>query len=108
MIQDTMKVEHIAATEMLLVTEVKGLDPVTLVLRDISPGKGHLIVECYCDAWAAYWGAMGDGVTLRAFLRAADADYIANRLMTGNSTRKQVTYLLRIVNVLKQALEASK
>lgn len=87
------------------ITDVKGLDPVTVFLRDIEPGKGQIIIECYCDAWAAYWGAMGKE-TVAEFVASATIDYVVNRLQSDKHKQAKGyrDYLTRIVDTVRMAL----
>ena len=55
-------------------------DPVSIILEDISAGCGKLTVECFGDAWAFLWGAIGGGEKIRGFLLSADTDYITTKL----------------------------
>jgi hypothetical protein len=93
---------EVSQVECMTITGAKALDPIKVFFNDTAPGQGHLIVECYCQAWAAYWGAMSDR-TLRQFFMDCDAGYIANRLHTRGGI-KEYKYILRIVEAIKKAL----
>jgi len=88
------------STELIVIRDADGgrLDPITVLLRDVAPGSGHLIVECYGKAWSACWGAMGDR-DLRTFVTDCHPDYISNRLDPNCGK-----YLLRIVSAMQDAL----
>jgi len=73
--------------------DADGLDPINVVMQDFG-GSGRLIVECYGEAWATYFGAYGAG-TLRTFLAGCDPGYVANRL-----NHKGGEYLLSIAKVV--------
>jgi hypothetical protein len=97
-----MKITPLAFTAFEI-TEVRGLDPVRVILQDYGTGQGRLILECYGKAWANFWASMGG--SLIEFLRRADAGYIETALHCGQKPRKSDReYLLRIVNALKAAL----
>lgn len=100
-----MKIEN-AITRTILIRDIPSLDPVTVVFRDESPGRGEIIVECYGKAWAAFWGAMGNK-TVREFVASCDADYIANKLWRDGEKRTNAgeAYLLRITTAIKNALK---
>ena len=105
-----MKVET-TTTQVLTITKARSLDPITVVLRDLEPGKGQLLIECYGRAWSAYWGAMGSK-SVAEFVRTADEGYVMNCLVRGNRaivTRDRVqeldeAYVLRIVIAVCVAL----
>lgn len=99
-----MRIEAIQV-EAFTVFDAPTLDPVTVVLHDLGGGKGRLLIECYCDAWAGYWGAMGE--PLVNFLTSCSADYIANRVHPGGLSRKtqRYEYLKRIVVAVQAALK---
>lgn len=83
----------------------KGLDPVRIILQDLSGGAGRLIIECYGKAWSGYWGATGSD-TLRGFLLRCDADYIANRIARVEDRKPfAAKYLLRIVEAVLESLK---
>jgi hypothetical protein len=89
----------------------EALDPVLVILQDFGGGRGRLTLECYGQAWSAYWGAMGNDNSLRGFLGGASHEYIGNCLIRGvrgSGSNKfianQERYLLRIVKTVKQAL----
>lgn len=54
-----MRVDNSAKTEAFTIFDAPKLDPVTVVLQDLGPGCGRLMVECWGSAWSAYWGGMG-------------------------------------------------
>jgi len=82
------------------------LDPIFVVLHDVTPGVGRLVVECFGEAWSGYWGAMGDR-TLEQFLRHCDTDYITDSMIRRRSKvlKRDEDYLRRIVLAVKEALE---
>lgn len=59
----------------LIITGADNLDPITVILKDISKGKGKIIVECYGKSWSAYWGGMGNN-TIAEFFSGCDSEYI--------------------------------
>ncbi len=99
-----MKIEKVR-NQTLRISEVPQLDDITIVLRDIEPGKGRIMVECFGASWAAYWGAMGTQ-TIRQFVVSCEAGYVmANMAGPGEQRSKQARdYLLRIVKAVQGAL----
>ncbi len=88
------------------VSGVDGLDPVTALFQDFGPGRGRVILECYGDAWSAYFGAMGDH-DIQGFVRTAGADYLANKLCNtpqAKARKRDEAHLLRIVKAVKAAM----
>jgi hypothetical protein len=88
------------------IRDFDGLDPVTALFQDFGPGQGRVIVECYGDAWSAYFGAMGDH-DIQGFVRTAGADYLANKLCNTapvKQRKRDEAYLLRIVKAVKAAM----
>lgn len=76
-------------TEKLLrqleISEVPSLDPIRVTLEDIGPGQGRINIECYGQAWSAYWGGMGKE-TVAEFFTTCDEHYIAGKLASGLSS----------------------
>ena len=79
-----MKIIETKVTKKLL-TGLKALDPVTFIAEDLGNEGGKLTVDCFGQAWTAYWGAMGcDSVA--EFINDCDVHYLANKLSTIDST----------------------
>lgn len=76
-----MKIETSTVTK-LTITGAPALDPITVILEDIEPRKGKIIIECYGKSWSAYWGGMGDR-TIAQFFCSMDEHYIAKNLDQG-------------------------
>ena len=100
-----MRIQENPRTVSFTIFDADKLDPVTVFLQDFGGGCGRLIVECWCTAWAAYWGAMGTR-SVREFVLDAHADYIAMRMFPQDRKhiKRDEAYLLRIVKVVQQAL----
>ena len=82
-------------------TELDGLDPVDVYLRDLGPGKGILTISCFSSAWSSWWGGMGNDTPIRKFLAQCSPDYLTGCLLRGDLfherlTKKQRDYLYRI------------
>lgn len=73
-----MKVEDSQVTKFLI-TEVDGLDAITVILEDLGPRKGKINIDCYDQAWSAYWGGMGSR-TIAEFFCSCDEHYLAKNL----------------------------
>ncbi len=82
------------------------LDPVRVMFFDEGPGAGRVIVECYGDAWAAYWGAMGDR-TVRRFFQTSPTDYIASKFARSDELETRMVYINRIVAAIQAHLAAA-
>lgn len=72
-----MKVEKSTVTKLHL-TELKNLDPVTVIFENYELGKGKIIIECYGRSWSSFWPAMG--CTIEEFFISCDDDYLAKNL----------------------------
>lgn len=103
-----MKVEA-SETRTLLITDVPDLDPVTVFLQDLGPGRGRIVVECYGKSWASYFNATGTA-TLAEFIARGNVDYLTNALireprhtMLEKAKARQETYLGRIVTAVIEA-----
>jgi len=73
-----MKIKSSTVTKLLL-TDLEALDPVTVIVENYEPGKGKIIIECYGESWANYWGAMS-GMTIQKFFCSAHVGYLAEKL----------------------------
>ena len=78
----------LSTVKKLLITDVAGLDPITVFLEDFEPRKGKITIECYGKSCSAYWGGMG-GRTIAEFFASCDNDYLAGNLSP--SLRSTVT-----------------
>lgn len=75
-----MKLEQTIARK-IKVSEVYGLDPISIYLEDFEPRKGKITISCYDKSWHSYWGGMGDR-TIDKFFLSCDNHYIAKNLST--------------------------
>lgn len=100
-----MRIQENPRTVSFTIFDAGKLDPVTVFLQDFGGGGGRLVVECWCTAWAAYWGAMGTR-DVREFVLDAHADYIATRMLPQDRKhlKRDEAYLLHLVKVVQQAL----
>lgn len=101
-----MKIER-TTTETLTITGAPALDPITVFLQDFEPGRGRITVECYGKAWSAFFGAMGNGKSIREFVVAVPPEYLADKLwdIDKKPTKKAEDYLLRIVTAVVAAVK---
>ena len=67
-------------TETYVITGWDRLDAVTVYVTNYKLGQGKLVIECYGDAWAHYWGGMGER-TLQEFVLGAENDYLLGKLL---------------------------
>lgn len=67
-------------TETYVLSKLERLDPVTVYVTNYNLGQGKIVIECFGEAWAYYWGSMGDR-TLQQFVLSADNAYLANKLV---------------------------
>ena len=73
-----MKISKSQVTKIVL-TELDQLDPVTFITESLGHERGKLTIDCYGEAWTAYWGSMGCDF-VEAFIRDASVDYLTNKL----------------------------
>lgn len=76
-----MKIETSQITKVAL-TEVEGLDTITVILENFEPGKGKIIIECWGKSWSSYWGGMS-GDPVEDFFCRCDQHYLAGNLSPG-------------------------
>jgi len=100
-----MRIQENPHTASFTIFDADKLDPVTVFLQDFGGGCGRMIVECWCTAWSAYWGAMGSA-SVREFVLEAHPEYIATRMLPQDRKhlKRDEAYLLRIVKVVQQAM----
>lgn len=71
-------------TETYVLTGCDQLDAVTVYVTNHKPGQGKLVIECFGDAWAHYWPAMGER-TLQEFVLSAENAYLCGKLLDGTT-----------------------
>jgi len=71
-------------TETYVLTDLEALDTVTVYVANYNLGSGQIVIECYCQSWAYYWGGMGEK-TLQEFFAGCDNNYILAKLLAGNT-----------------------
>ena len=89
------------SVEAVVINGAPALDPITVIFRDESAGRGGVIVECYGKAWSAFWGGMGDK-TVKGFVASCGPDYVAGKLWRDGEKRTKAAeaYLLRIASAV--------
>jgi hypothetical protein len=102
---DRMRIECVLPTKVFTIFDVEGLDPITVILQDVKPEAGRLIVECYGQSWSSYWGAMGNR-SIAQFVAASDVDYLTTKLIVGRTNRQGRSYLEKIVTAVHEAVKA--
>jgi hypothetical protein len=76
----------------ITITGVENLDTINVVFEDFGPGQGRIMVECFGDAWAHYWGAMGSE-SVAEFVMTADEDYITGKLYSGHNREPDYDFI---------------
>jgi len=92
----------------------ENLDPIAVYIEEFSPTSSRMTVQCYAQAWTAYWGAHGErGV--ENFVITCSAEYVADNLTWGNNglftkamEKRQATYLRRIVQAIQSEFRAQQ
>ncbi|MEJ2416968.1 MAG: hypothetical protein P8Y45_08560 [Exilibacterium sp.] len=70
-------------TETYVIPDPDKLDSVTVYVTNYKLGQGKVVIECFGEAWAHYWSAMGDR-TLQEFFITSDNDYLVSKLIRGD------------------------
>lgn len=70
-----MKIEE-SLVRQIKVLDIPRLDPVTIIVEDISYGKANVTIKCFDKSWTSYWGAMGG--TVKDFFSRCNVDYLVN------------------------------
>lgn len=79
-----MQVEE-STVRHLRITGADRLDPISVTLQDFGPGQGKITIDVWGEAWACYWGAMGEKKTISSFFQKASIGYLAEKLAPGLS-----------------------
>lgn len=82
------------------------LDPVRVIIENLEPGKGRIIIVCYDAAWVGFWGAMG-GRTVEQFILSCDAGYLSSCLGCSSvlsRSKQNAVYLVRVITAVQEAL----
>lgn len=90
----------------LVVTNITGLDPLSIYLEDYGLGRGKLVITCDGESWTRYWGAMGENCALVDFIIGCDNSYLAKKLSTVPSMIDNPDLL--ISDMKKKIIEARK
>lgn len=70
---------HRSTVTKLTIIGATALDPITVILEDISSRRGKIIIECFGKSWSAYWGGMEEK-NVSQFFRSCDEHYLAKSL----------------------------
>ena len=79
-----MNIEH-SNVKKIKISDVYGLDPISVYLEDFEPRKGKITISCWDKSWHSYWGAMGDR-TIAEFFLSCDNGYLAKNLSSISSS----------------------
>jgi hypothetical protein len=89
------------------------LDPITVFVEQYRPGSSRMTVQCYAQAWSAYWGSHGHN-PLEEFVCDCHAEYIADGLKWGTNglilrrrEKDNYAYLVRIVEAIQSHFRQS-
>ena len=88
-----------SVAKKIKITDVYGLDPISVYLEDFEPGKGKITISCYDKSWHSYWGSMGDR-TISEFFLSCDNHYIAKNL---SSLKSSVNDYEKLGSKIKEA-----
>ena len=72
-----MKIEQNKVTNIRL-TDIDGLEPITVFLEDFRLGRGKITIECGGKSWSSFWNAMG--CSIAEFFVSCDDDYLIESL----------------------------
>lgn len=101
----------ICQTELqaLELTELRNLDPITVMWRDTAACKGKITIECAGNAWTATWGAIGRNKVCE-FFAACDVNYLVSRLQHTGVKRDSGAeqHLARVIVAVQEALQVLK
>lgn len=78
-----MNIEKIQ-TETYRLTDLYRLDPITVYTTNYKVGQGKMVIECYGEAWAVYFGGMGE-CDIQEFILGADNEYLLGKLLKETS-----------------------
>lgn len=91
-----------------------GIDPVAVYVEQFGQNSSRMTVQCYAQAWTAYWGSHG-GNGLESFVVGCHPEYVADNLTWGNNglmlkrhEKFNRDYLLRIVRAIQAEFSAIK
>lgn len=104
-----MQIEHMTNVTVLEIKGAPALDSIRVFLQDFG-GSGRIIVECYGQAWCAFFGSLGNA-TLVNFVTTVHAEYLANSLQSPSDhyvvkhrQKHAWGYLLRVTEAVQAAL----
>ena len=72
-----MKIEQNKVTNIRL-TDIDGLEPITVFLEDFKLGSGKITIECAGQSWSSFWPSMG--CSIAEFVVDCDDDYLIENL----------------------------
>ena len=90
------------------------LDPITVYVEQYGPTASRITVQCYAQAWTAYWGSHGAN-PVEDFVVRCHPEYVAENLTWGNNGRMlkrveklQRDYLVRIAEAIQAEFAKTK
>lgn len=93
----------------LTITDVPHLDPINVIFEDYGPQCGKVTIEVCGDAWSYFWGAMGEGYTIKSFFLKAGTDYLVRKFKIGlDSTVDDESQEALVLAAKKQVIKYRK
>jgi hypothetical protein len=72
-----------STTTKLTISDLPNLDPINVFFEDYGPQRGKVTIEVCGDSWSYFWGAMGEGYTVKSFFLKTGTDYLVGKLKIG-------------------------
>lgn len=82
----------------LQITDLPRMDDIDLLMEDLGPRRGSVILKCGSLSWTASWGGMPNDDDIESFVRTAPVDYLVKNLST---CQQQVPDYPALVGVLQ-------
>ena len=102
-----MKVERLL-TEKYYITDVYGLDPITVFCENHGDRRGEITVKIYGEVWTTYFGSMGYE-TIQEFVLKANNSYMHNKMCPSHCyPEPEPDWRTFVNNVRKEVLSRRK
>lgn len=101
-----IEIETLPNVSPIRVKGFPNLDPIQIILQPRGPGQTHVIVECYGEAWAAFF-QHGQDVEILNFIASLDHDYLAGKFTTDRE-RKSSKNRMYLERICRAVIETAK
>lgn len=92
------------AVSMLVLTDLKYLDPIRVIAEDLPPDAGRILITCNDRSWVGSWGSLSGRTVRDFFMRGHPGDLLRNLACALKRTKADDAYLMQVIEAVQAGL----